>query len=336
MPSFRRFILLIVLIVIVAISVFATVRKDQANMPVLQRFQPLQSDLQHIGDSTEIHSIYIFKNDFEKFNKVVLKDSLLVIIFIGTDFDMIPKRVLAFKNIENLWFLNCTLPDMDSLVLMFKQLKKLKELYFCKTPVPEFPIQFSELTSLNTLLFNELDLNSTPMEGVLPSSLETIEYSNSKIKHFNFSSLPENLVSLEVTDCKIKNFCGEIKSKNFNHLTMLDVRLDGLKAKKVIAGIRNCKAITGIAISRCNLTEIPVDLIEMKSLKCIDISGNKISELTDNLLNLSDSTILWISENPVRKIPPSLTEWLNKRHIKKRDSLRKKKKSSITDIFYLN
>ncbi|HAQ64626.1 MAG TPA: hypothetical protein DCR43_02025 [Bacteroidales bacterium] len=331
----NRLIMLIVLIVMVAIGVFATVRKDQADMPVLQRIKPLQSDLQHIGDSTKIHSIYIFKNDFEKFNKVVLKDSLLAIIFVGTDFVMIPKRVLAFKNIENLWFMNCTLPDMDSLVLMFKQLKKLKELYFYKTPVPEFPIQFSELTSLKTLLFNELNLNSTPVEGVLPSSIETIEYSNSKIKHFNLSSFPENLVSLEITDCKIRNFCGEIKSNNFEHLKVLNVKLDGLKAKKVIAGIRNCEEITGISIIYCNLTEIPVDLIEMKSLKWIDISGNKISELTDNLLNLSDSTMLWIDENPIRKIPPSLTEWLKKRRIEKKDFIRKKKKFTITDTFYL-
>jgi Leucine-rich repeat (LRR) protein len=83
-------------------------------------------------------------------------------------------------------------------------------------------------------------------------------------------------------------------------------RLDLPPALEV--ALRDPQSARDLKLANAGLKALPSEVVGLSHLEKLDLTGNEIARLPDDLSHLKGLKILWLDGNPLKSLPPGLTE----------------------------
>ena len=250
------------------------------------------------------------------------------------DFNLMVSQIVSveFKDLESDYQLNSTLYCSPY----------LEELSFIWVKGNVLPQDLSRLSGLSQLQMVHCSVNRIPL---LPSSLDSLQLSNSGFKLCDFSSFPKNIKVLKLSNNAIEEVIGaeslallhDLDLSN-NQLGTLD--LGSLPASLEALNLRSnrIERIVGNFLGRENLrfldlghnalTEFPSGLELLTGLNELLLSNNFLEELSGGIGNLTLLERLDLRKNRLRSLPNSLSNLNRLLYLDLEDNL-------LTEVFRL-
>lgn len=119
-----------------------------------------------------------------------------------------------------------------------------------------------------------------------------------------------NLVSLSLVQCKdliIPDHVSYMKSLRDLRIQFIDVLHMNSELSKL--------NITSITINFCELTQIPDEILQIRSLEKICLDNNKIEVISESTRLPVNLTSLSISDNKLKKLPQNISKWCGLRYL---------------------
>jgi Leucine-rich repeat (LRR) protein len=177
------------------------------------------------------------------------------------------------------------------------KLTHLNFLEIAKTKLSAMPKQIGQIKNLTSLLCHTNELTSIPIEIGLLSNLKNLDFSNNKI-----TSLPSELSNLK--ELFTINLSGNQLTELFPlndlvKLSVLDISRNKLQ-KLPPLGSCNLENLSEINGSYNELVEIPEDLVDLPSLKLLNLQNNQITHVPSNLSQCNKLKDLLLKENKIK------------------------------------
>jgi Leucine-rich repeat (LRR) protein len=133
--------------------------------------------------------------------------------------------------------------------------------------------------------------------AILPSKMESFSCNNCKLKEFPYQlATYKNLRTIVLSNNNIKEF----QANQFPNLTMLD--LSNNKLKQIEGDFpQNMPGLEYLLLQNNSLKELPLSLTNLKKLKVLNVSGNKIPFSTIKSIIQALPNTLIIHDNYVRE-----------------------------------
>ena len=202
------------------------------------------------------------------------------------------------------------------------------EHYYPKPKIDEFDFsQLSKFTNLKKVNFEDLKLKSVPREI---KGLENISDLNLMSNQVDFSEITgfKNLEKLNLSDNKISNIEG---IENLSKLNKLELNFNEIN--EIPDNLNKLQSLEILDLTGNKLSEISKGISELKNLKVLNLSINKINSIKEPLDKLINLETLVLSENKIEKIDKELYKLKN---LKKLDFQRNKINEIPDDLNKLN
>ena len=177
------------------------------------------------------------------------------------------------------------------------KLTHLNFLEIAKTKLSTLPKQIGQIKNLTSLLCHTNELTSIPAEIGLLTNLKNLDFSNNKI-----TSLPIELSNLK--ELFTVNLSGNQLTELFPlndlvKLSVLDISRNKMKELPAL-GSCNLENLSEINGSFNELVEMPDDLVDLPSLKLLNLQNNQITHVPSNLSQCHKLKDLLLKENKIK------------------------------------
>lgn len=271
---------------------------------------------------------YNDKNVFNDFDSAFMKPRKVFVLGI-TDRQMflreIPDKIYKFKNLQVLDLSNNQIEIIPDNI---KYLKKLKELDLSQNRISKLPRAFCELKNLEILDLDYNDFYEFPVQICYLTNLRkliisgegisTIPTGISNLTKLKYLSLCCNLERFPVEILNNSELCSlHISGKKVGIIPDSIVKLQNLEIL-VIGGVDTISfptnfykmKIQSLDISFNNINSIPGVIYKVNTLLFLDVRGNKINYISDDILNLKNLIMLQISNYEDVKCSQKVKEFL--------------------------
>jgi len=245
-----------------------------------------------IGLLKNLRELNLFDNRIETLPKEI--GELASLTHLDLNFNQtkqIPPEFGQLKNLTHLEFGDCGLGYFPFVIT---KLRNLRVLYMDYGGLEYIPGEIGNLTELEVLDINANSLSSLPFEFRYLYNLKILDISRN-----DFEELPESLFSLTNLE---ELYAGE------NGLTAINPKISNLSALRLFnlgnsgGGFRYWSGETDYDNE---ISELPSELIKLKNLQILDLTGNPLPIPPEILSNVNDPTSIL---NAYFKDQPSITK----------------------------
>jgi Leucine-rich repeat (LRR) protein len=245
----------------------------------------------------------------------------------------IPNSIPNLKKLRGLQISNFSGTLSDTIPENIGNLSELTHLSIYNSTQGTIPTSIANLKNLHWL-----NLQTGNLEGIIPeniynlTNLQILELANQKItgeltenfgklKNLNYLDLSGNKLSgkipfsigeisnLTYVDLSENQFNGQIPSsfKNCNQISFFKLKSNKLEGK-CPAIFREMKQITNLDLSKNLLTEIPEDIGNLSNLLTLNLNNNLLTSLPDSLNQLRALNSLSANSNKIKRLSENMNQ----------------------------
>eukprot|EP01088_Endostelium_zonatum_P017139 TRINITY_DN4906_c0_g1_i1.p1 TRINITY_DN4906_c0_g1~~TRINITY_DN4906_c0_g1_i1.p1 ORF type:complete len:570 (+),score=119.03 TRINITY_DN4906_c0_g1_i1:156-1865(+) len=199
---------------------------------------------------------------------------------------------LAFNDIASLPFEICQLSNLKILNLEGNQLTELpqpsllgklsglREFNISANKIPNLPSDFAQLRNLTSLGYAANGLQRLPEQVYSLQNLKFLDLSGNAFPVPDQLSKLSKLEHLDMSQCKLSSVAGNIS---------------------------NLQSLTSLALSKNDLTGLPVELLKLSNLKILRCESNYITHLDDlNINGMKSLEEIYFAYNHLQRFAPGL------------------------------
>ncbi len=119
---------------------------------------------------------------------------------------------------------------------------------------------------------------------------------------------PDTIRKLSLYGCAFTELPEELSL--FTHLEELDLTGNDL-SRSDLNGLTHNKNLRSLNLTECNLSKVPLPIINLKHLETLDIWNNKINIIPDQLYSMISLKTLTIGNNNINYLSPKISQLIN-------------------------
>ncbi|KAJ5090457.1 Leucine-rich repeat typical subtype [Penicillium argentinense] len=180
------------------------------------------------------------------------------------------------------------------------RLPQLESLDLHANALTALPDELVELTCLKILDVGENQLKSLPFEALGKVTLRTL---NAPKNALTGTLIPASVACLEhLQTLNVASNAIEIFAEN-DALVLPELQslFIGINRIKQLPSISSWKSLAVLSAEDNRITDLPEGLVELKSLKNVDFTGNNIARLDEKIGFMENLSIFRIANNPLRE-----------------------------------
>jgi len=213
--------------------------------------------------------------------------------------DEIWNKIVKLTQLEYLYIYKS---DIGNVPDNISNLSKLERLTLNECNLSGLPLNLANLVSLNYFSLSKNSFTKVPKLLSKFSLLRVLDLSDNKILDYSGLKQLTKLNTLYLNRNKLTNIPNEVKFlKDLEHIGLSD------KIKTIPKFMSNLEKLIYFDIQNSELVAIPSGISFMKNLEIIEMSGNQISFISDEVLKLKKIKRLRFYDNKIRKIPSKIS-----------------------------
>jgi Leucine-rich repeat (LRR) protein len=269
-----------------------------------------------IGKLNQIRFWYLSYTGLQSLPSEIGKlDSTVWLYLEGNQLKTLPSEIGQLKKLKRLKVAKNQLTILPNAI---GNLVTLNELDLLENRLKSLPSEIGKLSTLEILNVSDNQLTSLPISMSNMHKLDDLRLRNNRIQSISPNCLPKFLHTLDMSHNKIKEFPLSIYNSqktlkqlllqhnniskikiSFPHFIRLQTLNLGHNQLTEIPVILNKSPLAYLLLNNNKLTDLPLGLSDLKSIRSLDLSNNRFTKIPACVFKLKNLISLDLSNNPL-------------------------------------